>query len=303
MKAPLLSILIPAYDYPEGVARILHILEGQLRDDVDVVISDDSTGDSVADAVAPFLGTCPNITYQRNTPGLGACANWNNLLDAARGHYCLLMHHDDFPASPRFLEGVARELREGDWPDVLVLNCLLVSGARARKLHVPNRIRSEVVRHATRYLFARNVIGPPSVIVVRRAIYPRFDQRLQWMIDVDVYVRLLSHGSRVCFSDAVTVATSLNRSGSITESLRLSLGKVRRQELAYLREKYPNDTVLALLAGTELRARLARGIETALWLAFKAFKVGWATVGPKSVMAVELPQLVEPSPTHGRGAR
>src|SRR6266446_10026845 len=97
-RRPLLSILIPTYDYPEGVVRILRCLTPRLQDDVEIIISDDSPTSAVAESVAPFLDACDKIKYTHNARALGPCANWNALLERAAGEYCLLLHHDDIPA-------------------------------------------------------------------------------------------------------------------------------------------------------------------------------------------------------------
>ncbi|SRR6266567_3312912 len=297
MRRPLLSILIPAYNYPEGVARILCVLRAQTYEGAEIVISDDSTSDDVETAVAPIIQPGARIRYTRNSPGLGAGANWNALLDKAEGRYCLLMHHDEFPASPQFVERILGELTDAECPDVLVLKSVLVRGAAGRNvLHVPEWLRAGVARHAPHYLFFRNVIGAPSVVVARRDIYPRFDERLTWLIDVDAYVRLLVEKRRIRFT-SVSVASVSDRQGSITASIGSKLSDVRNHELAYLRSKYPRDPWLAVLVGRTIPGRMGRTLELLWWAAFKGCKCMWAALVPSPVAAEDIQRWLGPNQT------
>lgn len=278
---PLLSILIPTFNYPRGVTRILALLRECLSDEVEVIISDDSPGDSVARAVAPFTSATERITYVHNRPPLGAAANWNRLLGTARGEYCLLLHHDEFPTSPTFIDDVARELRRHSFPDVLVLTCLLVredTGHNA--VHVPGWLRSAVLRRAPGYLLIRNVIGPPSVIVAKRSLYPAFDQSLSWLIDVDAYRRLKALASSIHFAHNIDVASITGRATSISASLKPTISHLRSRELAYLASKSAHSTAIGLLTGPGVSARGLRLIEIGGWSLVRLLTRSWASMAP-----------------------
>jgi hypothetical protein len=137
-------------------------------------------------------------------------------------------------------------------------------------LNAPRWIRSLIARRTPDYLFRRNVVGPTSVVVARRSMYPRFDPELTWLIDVDAYYRLFTQARSIRFSGAATVASVLNRTDSITASLRPDLKKRCRQELAYLARKHPDVRLLSLLSGEKAKARAFRTLETLSWAGFKA---------------------------------
>lgn len=268
MPGPLLSVLIPTYDYAEGLDRILRRLHGCPRDRLEVVVSDDSTTDAVQHVVHEHASSIELLRYVRNKPALGACANWNAMLDEARGEYLLLLHHDEYPASTAAVRTLMDELA-GEPADVLILKCLTVRESAARPLRLAHRwLREAVVRKAPSLLYRHNVIGAASNVVARAALYPRFDVRLTWLIDVEMYVSLLRAAARVRFAD-VEMVSVVRRAGSITTSLGGSLAEVRDRELSLLADEHPNDLVLGWLASEKLTARTARAIEASGWALFR----------------------------------
>ncbi len=235
-SAPLLSILIPAYRYADGIRRILSLFLPLPAEDCELIIFDDSPDDEVAAIVGGFMDSGAPVSYRHNRPPLGPAANWNALLDAARGEFCLLLHHDEFPLGDCFLGDLVETLREDPGVDGLMLDCILItsSGGRNRR-HLPNWLRAFVVRHSPHYLFRRNVIGPVSGLVVRRTLYPRFDARLSWLIDADVYVRLLKGAKCVRPCPQVHICSVLDHPDSITARLGSAVSQLKHEERAYLR--------------------------------------------------------------------
>src|SRR5487761_2410319 len=122
-SCPVLSILIPAYNYADGVCRIVSPLLREARTDIEILVHDDSS-DSAVEAAIQGLGPHDYLRYTWNSPALGAVPNWNSLLKKASGQYVILIHHDDFPLSETFASEVLDELEQNDWPDALILSCL-----------------------------------------------------------------------------------------------------------------------------------------------------------------------------------
>ena len=81
---PVLSILIPAYNYADGVRRIVQPLLSEGRTDIEIVVHDDSTDDRVEAAIAELAAFHSYLRYTRNVPAKGAVGNWNGLLQNAQ---------------------------------------------------------------------------------------------------------------------------------------------------------------------------------------------------------------------------
>lgn len=265
-STPLLSILIPTYQYAEGVQRILARLN--LVSDSELIIFDDSPSQDVQVTVMSWsVSTGQNVIYKHNPSALGAVANWNALLDAARGEYCLLLHHDDFPLSEHFVNDIVTALRDHPETDVAILDSILVAPKTGwNRRHVPIWIRDFVIDYFPQYLYQRNVIGCTGALVVRRSLYPRYDVRLRWLVDVDLYRRLFSTSRHVLLCRSIEIGSLLGRPGSITAGLRGSIRKVEREERAYLlSSRSPGSFWL----GSSPIHQLLRGVETICWLGMR----------------------------------
>lgn len=277
---PLLSILVPAYAYREGVERILEALD-PLPSDFEVLIFDDSPAPVSAAWIASRAGRFPGLRYRHNPTELGAPLgpgrNWNALLDAAQGRYCLLMHHDELPLGPDFCGLLRRALTVEDPADVLLLDVVLLDDAlRPLRAHVPGWLRKNIPRYAPGYLFRRNVIGPTGALVVRRAHFPRFDPSLRWLIDVELYVRLCRAGLRWRMPARPRVGSVQREGGTITASLGGDLRRIDAVERKILRPRFPADGIwLGAAAGRPLR-----GLEQVLWLALRIAGRVWSRLKP-----------------------
>lgn len=91
MRAPLVSVCIPAYRRPRELREALASVLGQDFDDLEVVIGDD-TGE--LEHVARASGDA-RVRYLANPVRLGMAGNWTSTLDAARGRYRALLMDDD----------------------------------------------------------------------------------------------------------------------------------------------------------------------------------------------------------------
>ncbi len=293
---PLLSILLPAYRYREGVHRILSLLQPFPLADCELIISDDSPDDEIEQEVMRCCSaTGMQVAYQRNHPALGAAANWNSLLDKARGKYCLLLHHDEFPLSDHFVIDLIQELRKDPEMDVLILDCLLIDPQNKRcRRHLPTWLRAFVINRFPQYLFQRNVIGPTSSLVIRRTLYPRFDVRLRWLIDVDVYVRLFKVAKGVKLCPKIQVGSILGRADSITTGLGASIPQIAREERTYLQGIHHTISLWLGPAGNEpILHSILRACETVCWSFIRVFTRTIAMFGFSPVPKSKLKQIMK----------
>jgi len=269
--APLLSVLIPAYNFAEGVGRAIGSM-GQLSESraVEVLVSDDSADPMSATAIEKLVAGCPVATYVHNRPALGAVRNWNELLSRARGEYCLLLHHDEYFESAAVFDEVLRLLASPQVADGVLLSCKISLGDRHLRQHVPTPLSRWVLTRWPGYLFRRNVLGAPSVLVLRRSMYEAFDVRLRWFVDVEFYVRVLSrHCSRLVFLRGQGIVSDSSLTTSITSTLKDELGSIRQRELMLMAQSGALSGRGSWLMGAGPVARIARPIEAIVWVTFR----------------------------------
>lgn len=207
MDAPKVSVCIPAFAQPTYLRRALGSLAEQEFSDFEVVISDDSPDDALEPVVTAFRDRL-RIVYRRNGSLLGPAANCNQALDLAQGELLKVLHHDDWLPDPGCL---------GDWvqlldsrPDAdfafaasLAFDCWHEGGVLQERLafcHQATRCQLSSLASDPAEAFRYNLVGAPSATLFRRGVTARFDPRLQYLVDIDFYLSVLTANRRFAYT-------------------------------------------------------------------------------------------------------
>jgi glycosyltransferase involved in cell wall biosynthesis len=272
---PLLSVLVPTYNHAQGLTRIVASLGALVHgSDIELRVHDDSTDDRAAAAIERIVRSCACGIYRRNMPSQGAVRNWNGLLDAAAGEYALLMHHDEYFEGEQTLKDELSRLHKDPSVDGIVFPCRIVSAHFPKgRLHMPARLARWIVERYPGYILRRNPIGAPSTLLLRRSMYPRYDNRLRWYVDCELYVRaIVAHSPRLIFVTGPGVISDSTGSVSITSALGSSIKQISADELHLLqRQGLPKARGVWLVSASSW-ARLARALEYIFWGAFRAIQ-------------------------------
>jgi glycosyltransferase involved in cell wall biosynthesis len=271
-KKPVLSILVPCYNQPEGLSRILDRLVAlQDRIDIEILVSDDSSKDSEAALISESCRVFGSVSYVRNNPPLQAVPNWNTLIDKARGDFCWLLHHDDAPSTKFDFEALLSFLKRPDAADVLIMECRVVHTPGARGLlHFPVLWTILIVKRWPEYLIHRNLIGAPSNLIVRRLCYPKFDPRLKWRVDVEAYVRLLGSSKRIQSWRRGWIDSYKDSTNSITAQLTPSLPTLEIFERSLLIASSGVEQRSSIWVSAGLLGLISRTVEKLIWGVFRA---------------------------------
>lgn len=265
---PWLSVLIPAYEHPAGVERILQALQLNTLGGIECIISDDSASRNIAEVVRPYTeGQAQVIRYHRNTPALGAPENWNLLLARATGEYVLLLHHDEFPEDGDFFKKLRQEIIKQDHPDVIVLKCLVPTlGMKRLRQHQPTWLQKVTLKHAHNMLALHNVIGPPSALVLKAPLAISFDPRLKWLVDVEWMMRIFAmKGIRWVIAPSIFVVSWPNPDVSITRQIKPRLRAIRDKESAILAKDIDDWLMSTLLYPQSMFESLLSRMERIIW--------------------------------------
>jgi glycosyltransferase involved in cell wall biosynthesis len=106
----LISILIPDYERPDYLRRSLEQIERQTFKGFEVIVTDDSTTDTVEGFVRSRDFSFP-FQYQTNRPALGTPRNWTAGMDLAAGEWIKILHDDDWLSGPDSLLQYAQAIR------------------------------------------------------------------------------------------------------------------------------------------------------------------------------------------------
>ncbi len=217
---PKVSICVPAYKNPEGIARLLASVAGQTFADYEVIVTDDSPDESVEAVVRK--ADIANLFYHKNEKRLGATANWNEAVRRARGVYIKMMHHDDWfcdaDSLGRFvalLDGAPGAVLAFSGSMQITLSQGRETGGFARGI---SGGQEALLRSDWRNLFLGNVIGAPSATIYRKN--PNvYEEALTWLMDMEYYMRLLREKPAFACTAEPLVCIGVSES-QLTESCR-----------------------------------------------------------------------------------
>lgn len=213
------------------LARALMSIVTQSDITPDVVVVDDSTEPGVRTLVEGLAGLYPNIRYFPGARTGNPVDNWNCGLDHARGHYQMVVHHDDFFCDAGFLRRAVDRLASGEGEVVVAGHGL--AGRPGRSRYDLGSFLARRLNLRPWALYAINWLGPPSVTMFAAEPKIRFDARLCWLVDVDFYVRLLTPDVRL-IRDAGVSLIAMRHEGQITA--RVDARMLTLRELQMLRD-------------------------------------------------------------------
>ena len=116
MLTPKVSICIPAYKQVEYLQRTLQSIQLQKFQNYEIIVTDDSPGDSVESLLKTF-NFQGKLKYFRNKKSLGSPENWNEAVRHATAEYVKIMHHDDWFLKEDSLERFVKLLDEDNSAD------------------------------------------------------------------------------------------------------------------------------------------------------------------------------------------
>jgi glycosyltransferase involved in cell wall biosynthesis len=94
--APAVTVGIPTYNRAAGLQRALESVLGQSEQDLEVIVSDNASTDETPQIVAQAIARDERIRYLRHDTNQGLTANFNAVLEAARGQYAMVLADDDW---------------------------------------------------------------------------------------------------------------------------------------------------------------------------------------------------------------
>lgn len=227
MIGPKVSICIPVYEMSgQGNSMLLNLLtsiENQTYKQYETIVSDHSIDDELEKVCSNF-----KVTYLKNEKDRGSSSsNLNNALEHASGELIKPMMQDDLFAEDFSLSNMVDAVQNSNW---VVAGCANYSSDinKLTRIFMPSKGRLEDLLNGLNYL------GDPSTIIYRNK-EQRFDPKLLWLMDCDLYYRLFKE-----YGDPVIIPGVLLKirawSGSVTSSL-VTDGLIQK-EVEYLRSKY-----------------------------------------------------------------
>lgn len=221
---PTLTVAIPTYNRPDLLERALRSVTRPLRraDEVEIVVSDNSTEDASEVLVERLLANWPGPTrYVRNRPGVGAEPNFNRCRELANGRYVLILHDDDY-----LLDGACSAILDAI-DSAAPHHRVLLFGVRVVDEHERTLRRREFEADVylspeqalERVLSNSSFVRFPAIVVHRDAYEQAGDFRaeLKNPVDFDMWIRLFGRFGVRCLP-TTTCAYTVHQ-GALTSEM------------------------------------------------------------------------------------
>ena len=205
---PKVSICIPTYNNLSAFKRCFDSVLNQSYRDYEVIITDDSTNDSIK-SYLENIQLSENIHYFKNKQPLGSPENWNEAIRKATGEYIKILHHDDFftyETSLQIFIDLLDKNPEADLGFVASKNFNL-SKNEIINYNKPSQKKLDEIKKNPYILLNGNYIGAPSATIFRNKPNLFFDKNLIWFVDLEFYINILSKNNILIYNslDAITV--------------------------------------------------------------------------------------------------
>lgn len=195
MERCLISICIPAYEKELALQRLLESICRQQFTSFEVIITDDSSSDTIEKLVSLYKDRL-ELRYYRNNPPAGIGNNWNAGIEKAIAPWIKIMHDDDWFADEYALEKFAEAIQTTEASFIFSGACIHTTSNSIRN-HLLEAGNKKMLDDSSLSLLYHNSIGHPSVTMYRKDESLVFDKQFKWVIDVDFYIRYLQrHGNQ-----------------------------------------------------------------------------------------------------------
>ena len=220
--APMVSVCIPAYYAGENLRAAIESVLAQNYQNFELLIVDDASPEDIQGVVNEFNDE--RIFYVRNKENLGPEGNWNRCLLLSSGRYFKLLPHDDLLHPECLMRQVATLEEDKDQQVALVFSSRQVicpSGNLLMHRRYPGSttgllsgsdVKRACVRHGT------NLLGEPGAVLFRKSLgthIGKFNATQPYVIDLDYWFRLLTHGSAFYIFDSLASFRLSRKSWSV----------------------------------------------------------------------------------------
>ena len=201
MGEPQVSVCVPVYQGAEYVGRAIESVLAQSFGSFELVVRDNGSTDGTAEVVRSFAD--PRIRFERAETTVSMPDNWNRTVALSRAPLVKVVCADDV-LRPGALGEQVRTLQDdrsvavaaGRVDMIDSADRVLFANRHVGRHLVGSHRRTDVLRTVVRH--GGNPIGPSVSVTFRREDFDAvggFDGTLLFTMDLDMWVRLLEHGT------------------------------------------------------------------------------------------------------------
>ncbi|MGY4531825.1 hypothetical protein ACVW0Y_000941 [Pseudomonas sp. TE3786] len=232
-RQPLISVVIPTYNYAQLLPRALDSVLAQWADDIELLVVNDGSQDSTVEVLQGYLQRYADRLQVIHQPNEGAASARNRGIAAAQGRYVLLLDADDELLPKAF--AVLRQVLAANPRVAMVLGAQLsVSANGNQRLRLPTPVQGTAVQRCRRFLLDKSISISHSRSLFRRDLLLQrpYPHTLRSGEDIPVFAYLLVNGA------VATTPQPLARVHKHADSLRHSRENEEAVAQSMLREVF-----------------------------------------------------------------
>jgi glycosyltransferase involved in cell wall biosynthesis len=248
---PLVSILIPAFNRPDYLELALRSALGQLYENIEIIICDDSTNNDVLNMVNRYIPLHSNILYFKNNNPLGehGLLNAQRCLELSSGEYVNFLFDDDLFHREKILKMLPYLLNNNSVS--LVTSYRQIIDEKGDYLSpIPSSVKlfnkataiegKAFIRFILKNLL--NVIGEPTTVLFRKKdIENKYGfyngKQYKCLTDLAMWIQLLSRGDGVYIPEALSYFRIHN--GQNSKNLEL-MSSGSQESLSLINDAFEN---------------------------------------------------------------
>ncbi len=187
------SICIPAYKEVDLLERAIKSCLHQTFENFEIIVSDDTQDDSICKFVKKVSEHDFRVKYFRNPGPHGAAANSNYAVNMAKGEWIKFLYQDDEFTQTTSLENFVQKTHQADF---IFSSCYQVKSDSKTIHSIKGEVYEKIKTNPVQELIeSGNVIGAPSVTMIKKNIYQPFEEDMVWKFDLFMYLKFMVAGT------------------------------------------------------------------------------------------------------------
>lgn len=238
-NTPLVSVIIPTYNYANYLPRAIESVLAQTYDQFELIIVDDGSTDNTASVVSAYKAKNQNLHYvcQKNS---GPNAARNKGIDLARGELIALLDADDEWLPEKLEKQVCSAIKNPAFGVIgCGFRCISEDGSvLVEVLGTAPPPRKELIRHLKIRHFN---IGTASGVLIRKEcfrIVGRFDETLRGSEDRDMWLRI-AHEFDILNLNDVLIHVNIHQNNS-----HANFSKMLKSRLVFIDKHFKNESFI-----------------------------------------------------------
>jgi glycosyltransferase involved in cell wall biosynthesis len=298
---PLVSIMIPTFNQAGFLQAAIQSALGQDYGNLEVVVSDDCSGDGSREVVEGFLSDS-RIRYFRNDSNLGRVANYKHSLEnLAQGEWVTNLDADDYYTDRSFISRAINLITQYGDKHIVFLQAghtVMTGSGEVKRIDVPAiSLEHERVPGIEYFLRFNHFSHLATLFNREKAIALDFYRYNILSSDIESFLRLALHGDVILMRESVGVwqhhgsnaSKQLDKKAVEMNMMRIespynyarSLGTIPQQNLSRWHRKMTNEYLLHYLSISLSRKEMLPGYFSQVCRRYPRVLAGW--IIPKAV--------------------